>query len=219
MLKAVLFDMDGVIINSEQEYTKSEIEIAASLGITLTSEFFSKYAGVYINVMWKDIVKMYNLSTDVALLIEQEEKKMREYYASGKLNIIKPSIELMETLHTNKILCAIVTSSISDNVKSIISRLNISEYINTVVSSDMVEKCKPAPDIFLKCVEKLKINRNECVIIEDSKSGCIAANTAGIKVIGYQNLCSGNQDLSTADLIVHDISNITIQTLIELTTQ
>lgn len=216
MIKAVLFDMDGVIINSEQVYIKFEIEIASSLGITLTSEFLSKYAGVYINVMWKDIVKMYNLSTDVALIIEQEENKMREYYTSGKLNIIKPCIELMGTLHNNKILCAIVTSSISDNAKNVISRLNISEYINTLVSGDMVDKCKPAPDIFLKCVEKLKINRNECVIIEDSKSGCIAANAADIKVIGYQNPYSGNQDLSTADLIVTDISDITMQTLKEL---
>jgi HAD superfamily hydrolase (TIGR01509 family) len=210
MLKAVIFDMDGVIINSESAYHKVEMEIARSIGLPLSMDDFAQYEGIYLSTMWKELKEIYSLDVDTGVLIEREEAMMQEYYQHGNLEVIMETVDLIRRLHTEGMHCAIATSSITQSAQAVISRLNLTDYIRVLVTSSMVEKCKPFPDIFLKCVDMLGAAPEECIVIEDSKSGCLASKAAKIKVIGYRNPVSAKQDLSAADAIVDNTGEIDI---------
>jgi len=213
MLKAVIFDMDGVIINSEHVYQKVELEMAASLGLQVSQEELSQYTGIYMDIMWRELAQKYGLSIDIPLTVKKEEALMRDYYRSGELDVIPGSVELIKSLSGLGIRCAIATSSITESAQFVISRLELAPYIRVLVSSSMVENCKPSPDVFLKCIGKLNVEADACIAIEDSKSGCIAAKAAGIRVIAYGSPASCGQDLSMADLIVDDMGKIDMEML------
>ena len=217
MLKAVIFDMDGVIVNSEAVYHRCEIKIAELNGLPLTISDFSQYEGIYLSTMWQELKEKYTLDINVSSIIEQEEAMMREYYSNGYLDVISETVDLIRFLHSKGVLCAIATSSITESALAVISRLDLSKYIETMVSGSLVLKCKPFPDIFLKCLETIHAIPDECVVVEDSMSGCIAAKTAKLKVIGYRNPFSRKQDLSHADVIVDNIGEIDLKMLHRLT--
>lgn len=87
-------------------------------------------------------------------------------------------------------------------------KLNIEEYFSLILSAEEVENGKPEPDVFNTTVEMLNVDKKNCFIIEDSKSGVAAAKSANVKCVGYRNPDSGNQDLSNADHIINEITEI-----------
>ena len=94
---------------------------------------------------------------------------------------------------------AIASSSPRLFIEAVVEKIGIQQYFTIIVSGEEVERSKPEPDIFLKAARLLNVNPFECLVVEDSKSGTIAAKKAGMKCIGYLNLNSGEQDLSQAD--------------------
>jgi HAD superfamily hydrolase (TIGR01509 family) len=218
LLEAVIFDMDGVLIDSEREYRRVELGLAEELGIPFSAAEQSKYVGVHQLVMWREVLKKNGLEHRCAREIARaEEDKMFNYYAHEELDTIVPSIELVKRLHEMGIKCGVATSSIEINANTVIKRLGIEKMLSVLVCSCMVKNCKPAPDIYSKCVAELMVNAANCVAIEDSENGCISAKRAGLKVIGYANPMSGKQDLSAADVIVDEMSEVTLNLLREMT--
>jgi HAD superfamily hydrolase (TIGR01509 family) len=212
-LKAVLFDMDGVIVDSEPEYYRIEMEITKKYGIPFTKKEQKTYTGINPTIMWKELKEKYDFPQPYEELLSLEEKMVSEYYASDSVSIIAPSIELLKKVYSKGVLCAIASSSEKNNIMNIVKHTNIEKYVGSVVSNNDVKRCKPAPDIFLLAAKELGVEPENCVVIEDAKSGVLAANAAGMKVIGFKNINSGNQDLSKADLIVDDMKDITIDVL------
>lgn len=214
MLEAVIFDMDGVLIDSEREYKRVELGLAKELGIPFYAHEQSGYVGIHQIVMWNEVLAKYGLTHLSASEITQtEEDRMFEYYAHGELDAIAGSVDLVEKLCNSGVKCGVATSSIEINASAVIKRLGIEKMLSAVVCSCMVENCKPAPDIYSKCVVDLNVDARGCVAIEDSKNGCISAKSAGLKVVGYKNPGSGNQDLGAADLVVDDMGEVTIELL------
>ena len=111
---------------------------------------------------------------------------------------------------------AVASSSSYDLIGAVLERLDLRMYFDAIVSGEDMENGKPAPDIFLKTARVLKSDESSCVVIEDSGNGVLAANRAGMKVIGYINPSSGVQNLETATRIIqrfdqingHDIKNM-----------
>jgi len=209
LLEAVIFDMDGVLIDSEKEYRRVELNLAKELGIPFTAQEQSGYVGIHQQVMWEEVLAKHGMDLDADEITQTEEDRMFEYYAHGELDAIAPSVKLVKQLFDNGIKCGVATSSIEINADAVLKRLGIDKKLSALVCSCMVENCKPAPDIYSKCVADLGVNAGGCVAIEDSKNGCISAKSAGLKVIGYANPTSGNQDLSAADVVVDDMSEVT----------
>lgn len=118
--------------------------------------------------------------------------------------------ELLSALKENKIPIAVASSSPKKIINVILNKFQLEDYFKFIVSGEEVSHGKPAPDIFLETAKRLTIAPADCVVIEDSKNGSIAAKKAGMKCIGFQNLNSGNQDLTSADLIVDAIAQIDI---------
>ncbi len=218
MLEAVIFDMDGVLIDSEREYKRVELGLAKELGIPFSAHEQSGYVGIHQIVMWTQVLAKNGLAHLSASEITQtEEDRMFEYYAHGELGAISGSVDLVGRLYGGGIKCGVATSSIEINARAVIKRLGIEQMLSAVVCSCMVENCKPAPDIYSKCVVDLRVNAENCVAIEDSRNGCISAKSAGLKVVGYKNPGSGNQDLSAADVVVDDMGEVTIELLRNMT--
>lgn len=216
MFKAVLFDMDGVIINTEPVYMEVEMKLASELGIPLTEDIQKRYTGVHHSVMWNDLKIAHDFSMTSDEITEIESRLVNSYYLHGSLEPIEPTIELIKKLSSEGIYCAIATSNDECNANLVVERLGIKRYVSTIVSSSNVRKCKPAPDIFLLAADLLGVESKDCVVVEDSKSGCLAAKAAGMKVVAYQNPHSGNQDLSAANLVIHDMGELTLHMLLIL---
>ena len=116
--------------------------------------------------------------------------------------------ELLERLREMEIPMAIASSSPRQFIEAVIEKIGIKQYFTEWLSGEEAEHSKPEPDIFLKVAGLLNVEPDECIVIEDSTSGIIAAKKAGMRCIGYRNVNSGNQDLSEADMIVNKIEEI-----------
>ena len=109
---------------------------------------------------------------------------------------------------------AIASSGLMKNINLILSKLNVESYFSHIVSGEMPKKGKPAPDIFLLAASHFNLSPENCLVIEDSRNGTLAAKAAGMTCVGYINEGSGNQDLSYADLVVDTLIDPQLLSLI-----
>ncbi len=212
MLKAVLFDMDGVLIDSEPEYRRIEEVLFRSIGIILDVEDVKGNAGKGVLDMWSEAKEKFGFDEDPLLLMKAEAQMIKEYYQSDRLKAIKPSLVLLKSCAKSGLKTAVATSSGEKNARIIIEKLGVGGCVDAVAAGDMVERTKPSPDIFLLAASLLKVSPKECVVIEDAVNGIIAAKVAGMKAVGFKAPGS-NQDLSSADIVVDSLGKINIDTL------
>ncbi len=216
MLKAVLFDMDGVLIDSEPEYRRIEEVLFRSIGIILDVEDVKGNAGKGVLDMWSEAKEKFGFDEDPLLLMKAEAQMIKEYYQSDRLKAIKPSLVLLKSCAKSGLKTAVATSSGEKNARIIVEKLGVGGCVDAVAAGDMVERTKPSPDIFLLAASLLKVSPKECVVIEDAVNGIIAAKAAGMKAVGFKAPGS-NQDLSSADIVVDSLGKINIDTLRALT--
>ncbi|MBS1552379.1 MAG: HAD family phosphatase [Bacteroidetes bacterium] len=215
MKKAVIFDMDGVLIDSEPEYMEMNRSLFSGLGIDFENSDFDQYVGMSSFKMWSGIKEKYKLVNDVEELIETERRKMFEILSSDKISgPVKGIPELLTELRFNDIVLNVASSSAKRNIELILNKLNLTKFFTVIVSGEEVKYGKPAPDIFLLVSDKTGIPPEKCLVIEDSSNGITAAKSAGMKCIGFKNSGTNLQDLSGADFTIMDfsINNISIIT-------
>lgn len=215
MLKLVIFDMDGVIIDSEPIHFAVEKNLFDDLGLTISQQEHQSFIGTTGEAMWSHIKSKYRLEHSVAELVNLSGKRYLDYISSYKKNILLPGvIDLLEDLYRNKVQLILASSSSKEHIEFILQRFKLKRYFKTVVSGDAVNRSKPAPDIFLYAADQLKVMPEECIVIEDSKNGVSAAKSAGMRCIGFKNPNSGNQDLTEADIMIDSFLSINHQNLI-----
>ncbi|NLC92769.1 MAG: HAD-IA family hydrolase, partial [Treponema sp.] len=120
----------------------------------------------------------------------------------------------LSNIRQKKIPIAVASSSSLLFINRALIQIKVKKYIKKIISGESVPKGKPEPDIFIEMAKLLQVNPSQCLVIEDSKNGVRAAKKAGMKVIGYQNINSGEQDLSEANLIVSDYANLDINQIL-----
>lgn len=218
MLEAVIFDMDGVIMDSEPIHYETEFEILKRFGVTeYPIEEHAKYVGMRTRDLWDGHIAKYGLdATSEELTVEGDEA----YIGALKENDFEPIaglIDLLQRIKSGNIKMIVASSASRENIKLVLDKFAISDFFEGYVSSQDVKKTKPNPDIFLLAAKTLEVNPENCVVIEDAKHGVQAAVSAGMKCIGYRNQNSGNQDLSKADIILDSHDDIDLKLLEELT--
>lgn len=207
-LKAVIFDMDGVIINSESIHFKIECRSFELLGINVSDEEHYSYVGATLDELWKRVALRHHLKKSAQELTDFHIKQVLDVFSSMSLSPITGFDKIVNELKNHQTKIALASSSPRQLINIILNKLNLSSFFDIIVSGEEVERSKPAPDIFMKAREMLCIPRENCIIIEDSHNGVTAAKAAGIKCVGFQNPDSGVQNLEYADLIVHEYSEL-----------
>lgn len=213
MLKAVIFDMDGVIIDSEPLHARAAVMAADKFGIRLSIEECYQFIGSTTRFMFETLIDNYNLTVSVDELLQgNDEAKIKLRKEEGYQAI--PGVkDLIIELYKQGVKLAIASSSNLNDIKAVVKALGIAKYFDKLISGTTVKHPKPSPDIFIKALKELGMNPKECIVIEDSMNGSIAAYEAGIPCIGYINPNSGMQDLSKASVLVEHFDSLSYQYL------
>lgn len=202
MLKAVIFDMDGVLVNTEPVYYKVIKEILNENGHDIDYKEYEKYIGMTNEYTWELLKKEYSINMDTNELIDNMMILKDVIIRRDGYELIDGIEILLENLKQNNIKIGLASSSPICDILDVTKSTNIYKYFDKLVSGESVENSKPSPDIFLKALQELGINSEECIVIEDSKNGVLAAKSANMKCIGFFNKDSGKQDLSSSDIII-----------------
>lgn len=206
MVKAVIFDMDGVISDTQKLHAKVESEILRRFNIYLTpDEITHRYAGVRTQDFFKDLLDKQNQRYDLEVLIN-EKWKIMEKYASVSVDAIDGSVELIKSLYDQKYPMAVASASNLNYVRTVLTTLGVIDYFSGIVSGDMVSRGKPDPESFLLAASKINIHPRNCLVIEDGISGMEAAKRANMFCIGLVK--DKNKQYPTKNLVTQ-LSEIT----------
>lgn len=204
--KAVIFDMDGVISDTQNMHAAVEEKMLNERGINISADEITKrFAGVSGKEMFSAIFSKYGKEADIDELVQEKRERVFEA-AKGNIKEIPGTREFIEFLFKRNIPLAVASASRHKFIDLVLSELGLKDRFKTVVSSEDVKKGKPAPDIFLLAAEKMGVDPKKCIVVEDGVSGMIAARSAGMKCIGLvrEDAFMGYP----ADLIVRDLRDV-----------
>ena len=207
--KAVIFDMDGVIVNSEPFYVRIEQELFRKVGAKVSADEHLNYQGTATDRMWKMVKNKHGLKQGVEELTQMSNNIITPYFKN--LPEIKPMpgvAVLIQYLFEKKIPLALASSSYPDVIDIILQKTGLKQYFKVLVDSQMAGLSKPDPHIFLLAAQKLGILPKDCLVIEDSTNGIKAAKSAGMDCVAFAGPGAENQNQSAADWIINDFSAI-----------
>ncbi len=205
MIKLVIFDLDGVLLDSESLYKIVNMNLFTDLGVHITDEEYNSFIGISGDKMWSYIKEKGSLTQSISELRAMERERKFDGLSEADLVPNDGLLELLHHIKENNIPTCIASSGLMKNIKLILSKLDVEAFFSYIVSGEMPKHGKPAPDIFLLAAKHYNIRPEDCLVIEDSRNGTLAAKVAGMTCIGYINPGSGNQDLSKADLIISSL--------------
>lgn len=206
-IKAVLFDMDGVLVDSEPLHFEAHKRALNNFGIDLALDDYMDFGVAKGDVnLHKKVSEKYNIKIDIKKVSLLKKKLYREIF-NEKAKPRDGILELISRLY-GKYNLAIASSGARDAVEFVLERFNLKDRFQVVVSGGDVVNVKPAPDIYLKALELLNLGGDECVAIEDSETGTVSAKSAGIKCIAAPMEFTKNHNFSKADVVIENISDI-----------
>lgn len=209
MYKAVIFDMDGVIIDSEHIHYELFKIFSKELGLTIPQEEYNTLIGSTDTRIWSYFKSKYGLKQNVEELVESYAARYLDYLATTEdVNPITGVETLIKDLYNNNTRLALASSASRKNIEMVLHLFGYNKYFEINVSGFEVSSGKPAPDIFLHAADMMRLKPEECVVIEDTRNGVNAAIAAGMKCIAFRNPNSGDQDLSAADMIIDSFAEI-----------
>ena len=221
MDKGIIFDMDGVIIESEPLYMEIDREIFKKYGLELTKEEREKYTGIPLDEIWLKLNQDYNLDQEYDLedIVEDHVESFYQGLKESDIQLIEGLNNWFNKLKKMNIKMLIASSSFPKIVDYIYQNFNLDRYMEGYVNLDDVEKGKPDPEIFIKAAETMKLSPEDCIVIEDSENGVLAAKRASMKCVAYNGRNSTFQDLDRADLIIDEYNQSNFDRVIGLFNQ
>lgn len=208
MLKAVIFDMDGVLIDSEPLHARAAVKALEHLGYNVTIEYCYQFIGSTTLHMLEVMKQEFNIPLETREMLTVYQETLHNLIKTEGYEPIPYTKELVIDLYNHGMKLAIASSSTVKEIEAVVKALGIKKYFTKLISGTTVSQPKPAPDIFLKAATELGVNCKDCIIIEDSYNGVSSAVAAGIPVIGFANVHSGNQDLSKASVLIEGFDEI-----------
>ncbi|KPL16568.1 MAG: hypothetical protein AMS26_04190 [Bacteroides sp. SM23_62] len=206
---AVIFDMDGVIVDSEQVYQEIERQMYDDLGIPVSPEEHRLFIGAAERSMWQYMKDKYQMEAETDMLVEEERTRfMSRLDQPGSIPLMPGLRELLEALAHEGIPAYVASSSSREIIEKVLQVNHIRHFFKDITGGDDVFHSKPAPEIFLKTASKAGIAPEKCLVIEDSENGIRAARAAGMKVIALLSHCNGDLDLSEASKIIHALDEL-----------
>ena len=203
MIQTVIFDMDGVIVDTEPVHHYAYVQHFKQLNIEVSPEMYASFTGNSTINIYERIKETYNLAQDVQTLVETKRNLFNDAFDSKEdLYLLDGVEDLIKDLYTNGMQLVLASSSANVTIERIFNRYNLHQYFTHKVSGEDFPKSKPHPAIFLKAAELAQTPVENCIVIEESTNGIQAAKSANIYCIGYDSFHSKLQDYSKADRVI-----------------
>ena len=214
-LRAVIFDWDGVVVDSSAHHERSWEVIASRRGLPLPADHFKRGFGKKNNVIIPDL-GWATAPAEVDALAREKEDIYRSLVREKGIDPLPGVRELLAALQAAGIPCAIGSSTERANLDCLLDLMDLRKFFRVIVSGDEVDRGKPDPSIFLFAAERLGIAAADCVVIEDALVGIEAARRAGMPVLAV-GTTNPIEALGSADAAVADMTQVTRQLLESLT--
>ncbi|HEY4488307.1 MAG TPA: HAD family phosphatase [Candidatus Paceibacterota bacterium] len=204
---AVIFDMDGVVSDTQRIHARLESEILASYGITMSiEEITRRFSGVSLREQFQAVFRESSIPCpDLAAISKLKTARFAE--CSDEIVEIPGTRECVEMLHPRMPL-AIGSGSRLATIERVLGKLELRDRFRVITSAEEVERGKPAPDIFLLAAKRLGVEASRCTVIEDGISGMLAAKAAGMRCIALSN---GYHTEYPADLVVSNLREVPLE--------
>lgn len=207
MPTAIIFDMDGVLINSESYLQDLEIETLKYFGLDLTPETADEYFGLRYEDYFTILIQKYQLQTDVKTILKKFFEVAEKYYAEV-FEAMPSAQEVLKELQNKKYHLGLATGSPKKLAQAALKHHDLLSFFEAATYSEEVKAGKPDPEPFLLTAKKLQIPSAEIIVIEDSPNGFKSAKSAGMHLIAYKSKHNKNQDFSLADKIIENLKEI-----------
>ncbi|MHA1413076.1 MAG: HAD family hydrolase [Promethearchaeota archaeon] len=210
----VIFDMDGVLADTGEIHFESWVKMASEINVEFTKKFFNETFGQQSPTITRKLVGDKFDEKKIMELANRKEKYYRDL-VKDKLKPLPGVLDLLTELKKYNFKLAVGSSGPPENVDLLLKTLKIKDLFDVIITSADVNKSKPHPDVFLKVSEKLNISPDKCIVIEDAPVGIEAARRAGMRSIALTTT-HDYKELIDADLVVNDLSYISIDDIITL---
>lgn len=209
-LRAVLFDFDGTLVDSEPIHLRIWNEVLRPYGLSVSvNDFYQRYVGAVAPEMARQLVQRNHLSADPTVLAAEKDKRYSEWVMENPLPLMKCARESLTAFERCRMKLACVTGSPREAVVKSLKRSDLFDTFSILVTRDDVVKSKPDPECYLKALGGLGEPAEHCVVFEDSEAGLTSARAAGLVCYGIVNAASKDHDLSLAARTFPDLCEAT----------
>ncbi len=209
MLKAVLFDHDGTLVNSEGLHYQHWQSVMAGYGVMLSEPTYNmELAGLPTPNNAKWLVGAFSLEADVSTLCQQKHDTTKDFLAENSFPLMPDAIEAIGFFRSAGLQTGIVTGAGLHGVQSTIDNYGLGPSVDVLVTGEDVKNSKPAPDCYLLAMERLNLKPEECLVVEDTGPGVAAAAAAGLTCCAVPNEYSAHHDFSPAVQTFKSLSEI-----------
>ncbi len=211
MIKTVIFDMDGVIIDSEPVHHQAFFEHFKELKISVSEDYYYALTGSSTKNVYEKLIKDFDLKKNVNDLVERKRSIFNHLFDTKEdLCLIDGVLEIIQKFYNENIQLILASSSSKVTIDRVFRRFDLHSYFSHIVSGEDFPESKPHPAIFIHAQKLSGHTLKECMVIEDSANGIFAARDAGIFCIAFNSPNSKNQDLSLANIIINDFSELNL---------
>lgn len=218
MLKAVIFDMDGVIIESEPLHRYAYYSMFKDVNIEVSDALYETFTGKSTMNVCKQVCSLFNLKETPEYLVSLKRKHFDVIFNNcADFNLIEGVLDIIQDYYNNGLTLVLASSATMPSIERIFNRFDLNPYFKAKLSGADLKQSKPHPEIFINAVKASGFKNTECIVIEDSTNGIIAAKGAGVFCVGFDSFHSKNQDYSSADLVIKKFDEINFDKIKGLT--
>lgn len=201
-LKAVIFDMDGLLLDSEPLYRIAWREAAASFGFEISDELYGRLLGYSNGEAERKLASLVERPFPIDEFSRLRASSEERVFQTETVPMKPGALELIECLTRAKIRRAVATSTARRKAIPLLERTELLRHFEAVVCGDEIARSKPAPDIFIECIRRLDVQPGSCIVLEDSEAGIRAAHAAGIPAVMVPDLKQPSDEIAALAALV-----------------